>query len=168
MSKSKYKYSAWLSQTEIQSRLYNEKSAVYCVTYFLFSFDHGMLLVSQATVLPAGWCYSWWAAFSLCREHWVTPAWSGLGRACISTTLAYTTIYTCVKQEGKNSVLLNLWQFSASVRRCQKLRRGNVGGRQNCSFFIVSVSSTNFIRALSQKMSTVQCFMSCQRMLAHC
>lgn len=80
--------------------------------------------------------YLWWAAFSLCREHGVTPAWFGLGRTCISTTLAYTSTYTCVEQEGKNSVLLTSWQFSPSVCRCQKLRRGNVGGKKNCSFLL--------------------------------
>jgi len=53
-STSKCKYNAWLSQTEMQSQLYNEKSAMYCVTYFLFSCDHGMLLVSQTAV-----CSSW-------------------------------------------------------------------------------------------------------------
>lgn len=43
----KCKCSAWLSQTEMQSQLCNEKSAMCCITYFLFSFDHGMLVVSQ-------------------------------------------------------------------------------------------------------------------------
>lgn len=53
-SSNKCKYSAWLSQTEIQSQLYNEKPAMYCITCFLFSFDDGMLLVSQAVI-----CSSW-------------------------------------------------------------------------------------------------------------
>lgn len=43
----KCKCSARLSQTEMQSQLCKEKSAVCSITYFLFSFDHGMLVVSQ-------------------------------------------------------------------------------------------------------------------------
>lgn len=130
--KSKCKHGVWLSQTEMQSCLYNKKSAMYCVTCFLLS--TGCFLWANSPFAAAGCCYSWWAAFRLCREPWVTLTCISnfAGRACISTTSACTTIYTCVKKEGNSPVLLNWWQFSVPV--CQKLRSGSMGRRQNCNF----------------------------------